>query len=185
MSAQGLWICTVVYPQLHSFAFVIAIKKTAAFNSHLSFPGNPYSSQPTSGLLKCPTPPPAKSQSLNRKHSMELGQSGLLSPASLSPMGSSQSECSHDLHLSKAVSLSCAATSDVVAKMLSRCGIFSVKSWKMNSNARSAFLKRQKTRRSYVEIFSEVKTPNMVICTDACSPKITRYLAWPNICNSF
>uniref|UniRef100_A0A8D3DJ27 SPT20 homolog, SAGA complex component n=1 Tax=Scophthalmus maximus TaxID=52904 RepID=A0A8D3DJ27_SCOMX len=53
--------------------------------------GNPYSSQTTSGLLKCPTPPPAKSQSLNRKHSMELGQVGLLSPASLSPMGSTQS----------------------------------------------------------------------------------------------
>nr|XP_019963658.1 PREDICTED: transcription factor SPT20 homolog isoform X4 [Paralichthys olivaceus] len=49
--------------------------------------GNPYSSQTTSGLLKCSTPPPAKSQSLNRKHSMELG---LLSPASLSPMGSTQ-----------------------------------------------------------------------------------------------
>uniref|UniRef100_A0A3Q3M6I5 SPT20 homolog, SAGA complex component n=1 Tax=Mastacembelus armatus TaxID=205130 RepID=A0A3Q3M6I5_9TELE len=56
--------------------------------------GNPYSSQTTSGLLKCPTPPPAKSQSLNRKHSMELGQVGLLSPASLSPMGSTQSEYS-------------------------------------------------------------------------------------------
>uniref|UniRef100_A0A672YM24 Spt20-like SEP domain-containing protein n=1 Tax=Sphaeramia orbicularis TaxID=375764 RepID=A0A672YM24_9TELE len=54
--------------------------------------GNPYSSQTTSGLLKCPTPPPAKSQSLNRKHSMELGQVGLLSPASLSPMGSTQRE---------------------------------------------------------------------------------------------
>uniref|UniRef100_A0AAQ5XCH8 Spt20-like SEP domain-containing protein n=1 Tax=Amphiprion ocellaris TaxID=80972 RepID=A0AAQ5XCH8_AMPOC len=53
--------------------------------------GNPYSSQ-TSGLLKCPTPPPAKSQSLNRKHSMELGQVGLLSPASLSPMSSTQSD---------------------------------------------------------------------------------------------
>lgn len=52
--------------------------------------GNPYSSQTTSGLLKCPTPPPAKSQSLNRKHSMELGQVGLLSPAALSPMGSTQ-----------------------------------------------------------------------------------------------
>ncbi|XP_051256217.1 transcription factor SPT20 homolog isoform X5 [Dicentrarchus labrax] len=52
--------------------------------------GNPYSSQTTSGLLKCPTPPPAKSQSLNRKHSMELSQVGLLSPASLSPMGSTQ-----------------------------------------------------------------------------------------------
>ncbi|XP_035998920.1 transcription factor SPT20 homolog isoform X1 [Fundulus heteroclitus] len=52
---------------------------------------NPYSSQTTSGLLKCPTPPPpAKSQSLNRKHSMELGQVGLLSPASLSPLGSTQ-----------------------------------------------------------------------------------------------
>uniref|UniRef100_A0A8C4E0Z0 SPT20 homolog, SAGA complex component n=1 Tax=Dicentrarchus labrax TaxID=13489 RepID=A0A8C4E0Z0_DICLA len=54
--------------------------------------GNPYSSQTTSGLLKCPTPPPAKSQSLNRKHSMELSQVGLLSPASLSPMGSTQSD---------------------------------------------------------------------------------------------
>ncbi|XP_037324318.2 transcription factor SPT20 homolog isoform X3 [Pungitius pungitius] len=52
--------------------------------------GNLYSSQTTSGLLKCPTPPPAKSQSLNRKHSMELSQVGLLSPASLSPMGSTQ-----------------------------------------------------------------------------------------------
>uniref|UniRef100_H3CX35 SPT20 homolog, SAGA complex component n=1 Tax=Tetraodon nigroviridis TaxID=99883 RepID=H3CX35_TETNG len=52
--------------------------------------GNLYSSQTTSGLLKCPTPPPAKSQALNRKHSMELGQVGLLSPASLSPMGSTQ-----------------------------------------------------------------------------------------------
>uniref|UniRef100_A0A667YF64 SPT20 homolog, SAGA complex component n=1 Tax=Myripristis murdjan TaxID=586833 RepID=A0A667YF64_9TELE len=52
--------------------------------------GNPYSSQTTSGLLKCPTPPPAKSQPLNRKHSLELGQVGLLSPASLSPMGSTQ-----------------------------------------------------------------------------------------------
>ncbi|XP_065819079.1 transcription factor SPT20 homolog isoform X4 [Labrus bergylta] len=52
--------------------------------------GNPYSSQTTSGLLKCPTPPPTKSQSLSRKHSMELGQVGLLSPASLSPMGSTQ-----------------------------------------------------------------------------------------------
>ncbi|XP_011609973.1 transcription factor SPT20 homolog isoform X4 [Takifugu rubripes] len=52
--------------------------------------GNLYSSQTTSGLLKCPTPPPAKGQALNRKHSLELGQVGLLSPASLSPMGSTQ-----------------------------------------------------------------------------------------------
>ncbi|XP_057676713.1 transcription factor SPT20 homolog [Corythoichthys intestinalis] len=54
--------------------------------------GNPYSSQTASGLLKCPTPPPpAKGQQpLNRKHSVELGQAGLLSPASLSPMSSAQ-----------------------------------------------------------------------------------------------
>ncbi|XP_051903039.1 transcription factor SPT20 homolog isoform X2 [Hippocampus zosterae] len=55
--------------------------------------GNPYSSQSASGLLKCPTPPPpppAKGQPLNRKHSVELGQVGLLSPASLSPMSSTQ-----------------------------------------------------------------------------------------------
>ncbi|KAL2094261.1 hypothetical protein ACEWY4_008980 [Coilia grayii] len=50
--------------------------------------GNPYSSQTSSGHLKCPTPPPAKTQSLTRKHSMD--QVGLLSPAALSPMGSSQ-----------------------------------------------------------------------------------------------
>ncbi|XP_056140626.1 transcription factor SPT20 homolog isoform X4 [Lampris incognitus] len=58
--------------------------------SSSSSSGNPYSSQTTSSLLKCPTPPPAKSQSLNRKHSLELGQVGLLSPAALSPMGSTQ-----------------------------------------------------------------------------------------------
>ncbi|XP_077447622.1 transcription factor SPT20 homolog isoform X3 [Stigmatopora argus] len=57
--------------------------------------GNPYSCQTASGLLKCPTPPPlGKSQQpLNRKHSVELGQVGqvgLLSPASLSPMSSVQ-----------------------------------------------------------------------------------------------
>ncbi|XP_061903021.1 transcription factor SPT20 homolog isoform X1 [Entelurus aequoreus] len=52
--------------------------------------GNPYGSQTTSGLLKCPTPPPAKGPPLSRKHSMELGQVGLLSPASLSPMSSTQ-----------------------------------------------------------------------------------------------
>ncbi|CAL8265528.1 unnamed protein product [Merluccius merluccius] len=52
--------------------------------------GNPYSSQATSGLLKCPTPPPVKNQSLTRKYSLELGQMGLLSPAALSPMTSTQ-----------------------------------------------------------------------------------------------
>ncbi|KAG5844649.1 hypothetical protein ANANG_G00164730 [Anguilla anguilla] len=54
--------------------------------------GNPFSSPPTGGHLKCTTPPPSKSQSLSRKHSMELSQSGLLSPAAVSPIGSSQSE---------------------------------------------------------------------------------------------
>ncbi|KAK7120705.1 hypothetical protein R3I94_020632 [Phoxinus phoxinus] len=45
--------------------------------------GNLYSTQASSGHLKCPTPPPSKNQSLSRKHSMELS---LLSPAALSPM---------------------------------------------------------------------------------------------------
>ncbi|KAM9455261.1 transcription factor SPT20 homolog isoform 2-T2 [Clarias gariepinus] len=53
--------------------------------SSTSSSGNPYSTQAPSGHLKCPTPPPSKSQSLSRKHSMELGQVGLLSPAALSP----------------------------------------------------------------------------------------------------
>ncbi|XP_061155017.1 transcription factor SPT20 homolog isoform X5 [Syngnathus typhle] len=53
--------------------------------------GNPFGSQSASGLHKCPTPPPtAKGQPLSRKHSMELGQVGLLSPASLSPMSATQ-----------------------------------------------------------------------------------------------
>ncbi|KAJ8266681.1 hypothetical protein GJAV_G00133420 [Gymnothorax javanicus] len=52
--------------------------------------GNPFSSQPSGTHLKCPTPPPGKSQSLTRKHSMELSQAGLLSPAAVSPIGSTQ-----------------------------------------------------------------------------------------------
>ncbi|XP_028839141.1 transcription factor SPT20 homolog isoform X2 [Denticeps clupeoides] len=52
--------------------------------------GNPYGSQASGGHLKCPTPPPTKSQPLSRKHSMERNQMGLLSPSALSPMGSSQ-----------------------------------------------------------------------------------------------
>ncbi|CAG00434.1 unnamed protein product, partial [Tetraodon nigroviridis] len=51
--------------------------------------GNLYSSQTTSGLLKCPTPPPAKSQALNRKHSMELGQSQS-QPTLLTPFAQQQ-----------------------------------------------------------------------------------------------
>ncbi|XP_055064036.1 transcription factor SPT20 homolog isoform X1 [Misgurnus anguillicaudatus] len=51
--------------------------------SACSSSGNPYSTQASTGHLKCPTPPPTKNQSLSRKHSMELG---LLSPAALSPM---------------------------------------------------------------------------------------------------
>lgn len=54
--------------------------------SSTSSSGNLYSTQAPSGHLKCPTPPPNKSQSLSRKHSIELGQVGLLSPAALSPM---------------------------------------------------------------------------------------------------
>ncbi|XP_031428433.1 transcription factor SPT20 homolog [Clupea harengus] len=62
------------------------IKLTATSTSSS---GNPYiSSQTSGGPLKCPTPPPAKNQSLTRKHSMD--QIGLLSPSALSPMGSSQ-----------------------------------------------------------------------------------------------
>ncbi|XP_023661051.1 transcription factor SPT20 homolog isoform X2 [Paramormyrops kingsleyae] len=52
--------------------------------------GTPYSSQTSSGQLKCTTPPPSKAQPLTRKHSLELGQVGLVSPAALSPLGSSQ-----------------------------------------------------------------------------------------------
>ncbi|XP_015197516.1 transcription factor SPT20 homolog isoform X3 [Lepisosteus oculatus] len=52
--------------------------------------GNPYISQPSSGHIKSPTPPPSKTQSLSRKHSLELNQASLLSPAALSPVGSSQ-----------------------------------------------------------------------------------------------
>ncbi|XP_058884592.1 transcription factor SPT20 homolog isoform X2 [Acipenser ruthenus] len=52
--------------------------------------GNLYSSQQSGGHLKSPTPPPSKGPSLSRKHSMELNQVGLLSPAALSPVGSSQ-----------------------------------------------------------------------------------------------
>uniref|UniRef100_A0A3B4CR85 Spt20-like SEP domain-containing protein n=1 Tax=Pygocentrus nattereri TaxID=42514 RepID=A0A3B4CR85_PYGNA len=56
--------------------------------STTSSSGNPYNTQVPSGHLKCPTPPPNKGQSLSRKHSIELGQVGLLSPATLSPMQS-------------------------------------------------------------------------------------------------
>ncbi|KAJ8343241.1 hypothetical protein SKAU_G00305700 [Synaphobranchus kaupii] len=52
--------------------------------------GNPFSSPPSGGHLKCPTPPPSKSQSLSRKHSLELSQAGLLSPVAVSPIGSTQ-----------------------------------------------------------------------------------------------
>uniref|UniRef100_A0A6Q2XZG9 Spt20-like SEP domain-containing protein n=1 Tax=Esox lucius TaxID=8010 RepID=A0A6Q2XZG9_ESOLU len=79
--------------------------KGVKHRSSSSSSGNLYSSsQATSGLLKCPTPPPGsgppKPQSLSRKHSLELGQGlqlggqlgqvGLLSPAALSPMASTQ-----------------------------------------------------------------------------------------------
>ncbi|KAM6987169.1 transcription factor SPT20 homolog [Aplochiton taeniatus] len=68
------------------------IKLPSASGSSSS--GTLYSPQANSSLLKCPTPPPPglanKSHTLSRKHSLELSQVGLLSPAALSPIGSSQ-----------------------------------------------------------------------------------------------
>ncbi|XP_072514201.1 transcription factor SPT20 homolog isoform X2 [Salminus brasiliensis] len=62
------------------------IKLPSGSGSTTSSSGNPYNTQAPSGHLKCPTPPPNKGPSLSRKHSIELGQVGLLSPAALSPM---------------------------------------------------------------------------------------------------
>ncbi|XP_045694867.1 transcription factor SPT20 homolog isoform X12 [Phyllostomus hastatus] len=53
--------------------------------------GNYFTPQQASSFLKSPTPPPAsKPPSLSRKSSVDPGQVGLLSPAALSPAGSSQ-----------------------------------------------------------------------------------------------
>ncbi|XP_053521467.1 transcription factor SPT20 homolog isoform X2 [Artibeus jamaicensis] len=53
--------------------------------------GNYFTPQQASSFLKSPTPPPAsKPPSLSRKASVDPGQVGLLSPAALSPAGSSQ-----------------------------------------------------------------------------------------------
>ncbi|XP_053772360.1 transcription factor SPT20 homolog isoform X7 [Desmodus rotundus] len=53
--------------------------------------GNYFTPQQASSFLKSPTPPPAsKPPSLSRKSSVDPGQVSLLSPAALSPAGSSQ-----------------------------------------------------------------------------------------------
>ncbi|XP_036393318.1 transcription factor SPT20 homolog isoform X1 [Megalops cyprinoides] len=52
--------------------------------------GNPFSSQPATSHLKSTTPPPSKTPSISRKHSMDLSQGSHQSPVALSPMGSSQ-----------------------------------------------------------------------------------------------
>ncbi|XP_069496880.1 transcription factor SPT20 homolog isoform X3 [Ambystoma mexicanum] len=51
-----------------------------------------FSPQQTSGLLKSPTPlpPPSKPPNVSRKQSVDLNQAGLLSPAAMSPVNSSQ-----------------------------------------------------------------------------------------------
>uniref|UniRef100_A0A672N7H0 SPT20 homolog, SAGA complex component n=1 Tax=Sinocyclocheilus grahami TaxID=75366 RepID=A0A672N7H0_SINGR len=66
-----------------SICLSLSTLKSVQTNTPSCCLGNPYSTQASSGHLKCPTPPPTKNQSLSRKHSMELG---LLSPAALSPM---------------------------------------------------------------------------------------------------
>uniref|UniRef100_A0A672N8I9 SPT20 homolog, SAGA complex component n=1 Tax=Sinocyclocheilus grahami TaxID=75366 RepID=A0A672N8I9_SINGR len=68
-----------------SICLSLSTLKSVQTNTPSCCLGNPYSTQASSGHLKCPTPPPTKNQSLSRKHSMELG---LLSPAALSPMQS-------------------------------------------------------------------------------------------------
>ncbi|XP_042189775.1 transcription factor SPT20 homolog isoform X2 [Callorhinchus milii] len=52
--------------------------------------GNVFSPLQSSIYLKSTTPPPSKSGSLSRKHSMDLNQGSMLSPPAMSPIGSSQ-----------------------------------------------------------------------------------------------
>ncbi|NXC11782.1 SP20H factor, partial [Orthonyx spaldingii] len=60
-------------------------------SSGSSSSGNIFSSQPSSGHLKSPTPPPpSKPPGLSRKQSMDLNQVSMLSPAAMSPASSSQ-----------------------------------------------------------------------------------------------
>ncbi len=81
---------TSIMSQSHSLSSIsiclcLSTLKSVQTNTPSLCLGNPYSTQASTGHLKCPTPPPTKNQSLSRKHSMELG---LLSPAALSPMQS-------------------------------------------------------------------------------------------------
>ncbi|XP_044141393.1 transcription factor SPT20 homolog [Bufo gargarizans] len=59
-------------------------------NSGSSSSGNLFSPQQSSGHLKSTTPPPSKPPSISRKQSIDVNQASLLSPAALSPAGSSQ-----------------------------------------------------------------------------------------------
>ncbi|XP_073439345.1 transcription factor SPT20 homolog isoform X3 [Dendrobates tinctorius] len=52
--------------------------------------GNIFSPQQSGGHLKSTTPPPSKPPSISRKQSVDLNQVGMLSPAAMSPAGSSQ-----------------------------------------------------------------------------------------------
>ncbi|XP_069826036.1 transcription factor SPT20 homolog isoform X1 [Dendropsophus ebraccatus] len=52
--------------------------------------GNIFSPQQSSGHLKSTTPPPSKPPSISRKQSVDLNQVCMLSPAAVSPAGSSQ-----------------------------------------------------------------------------------------------
>ncbi|XP_063285192.1 transcription factor SPT20 homolog isoform X1 [Pelobates fuscus] len=52
--------------------------------------GNIFSSQQASGHLKSTTPPPSKPPSISRKQSVDHNQINMVSPAALSPAGSSQ-----------------------------------------------------------------------------------------------
>ncbi|KAM4797307.1 transcription factor SPT20 homolog isoform 2-T2 [Rhinophrynus dorsalis] len=59
-------------------------------SSGSSSSGNIFSSQQASGHLKSTTPPPSKPPSITRKQSVDLNQVGMISPAAMSPAGSSQ-----------------------------------------------------------------------------------------------
>ncbi|KAG8584993.1 hypothetical protein GDO81_004852 [Engystomops pustulosus] len=61
-------------------------------NSGSGSSGNIFSPQQSSGHLKSTTPPPSKPPSISRKQSVDHNQVSMLSPAAMSPAGSSQSE---------------------------------------------------------------------------------------------
>ncbi|KAG8584984.1 hypothetical protein GDO81_004852 [Engystomops pustulosus] len=59
-------------------------------NSGSGSSGNIFSPQQSSGHLKSTTPPPSKPPSISRKQSVDHNQVSMLSPAAMSPAGSSQ-----------------------------------------------------------------------------------------------